>query len=53
VKTLNKIVERSEVERKAYDERMMAKWKADQEEVAAKLEAIYDKTDVNQMRLEP
>jgi hypothetical protein len=30
----------------------MAKWKADRE-VAARLEAIHDKTDANQMRLEP
>jgi hypothetical protein len=32
---------------------MMAKKKADQEEVVERLEAIHDKTDANQMRLEP
>jgi hypothetical protein len=31
----------------------MAKCKADQEEVAARLEAIHEKTDANQMRLKP
>jgi hypothetical protein len=31
----------------------MAKRKADREEVAARLEAIHDKTNANQMRLEP
>jgi hypothetical protein len=50
--------------RKADFEKMMVKWKADQEkrkaerkadreEVEARLEAIHDKTDVNQTRLEP
>jgi hypothetical protein len=32
---------------------MIAKSKADREEVAARLEAIHDKTDANQMKLEP
>jgi hypothetical protein len=32
-------------------EMMMAKRKANREEVAARLEAIHDKTDANQMRL--
>jgi hypothetical protein len=54
--------ERKEAERKSYEKRM-AERKADQEkwetkrkvdrEVATRLEAIHDKTDANQMRVEP
>ena len=38
---------------KADGEKWNAERKADQEEVAAGLEAIRDKRDTNQMRLEP
>jgi hypothetical protein len=41
-----------EKKRKADFEKMMAKRKADQE-LAARLEAIHNKIDANQMRLEP
>jgi hypothetical protein len=40
-------------ERKADFEKRMTKRRADREEVAARLEAIHDKTDANEMRLEP
>jgi ribosomal 30S subunit maturation factor RimM len=62
MKAFNEMMERREAERKAYDEMMMAKWKTDRkkwkaerkanQEVVARLEAIHDKTDANQMRLE-
>jgi hypothetical protein len=51
MKAFNEMMERREAGRKAYDEKMMAKWEANREEVAAKLEAIHDKTGSNQMRL--
>jgi hypothetical protein len=39
--------------RKADREKRKAERKTDREEVAARLEAMHDKTDANQMRLEP
>jgi hypothetical protein len=51
MKAFNEMMARSEVERKA-DFEKMTKGKADRE-VAARLKAIHDKTDTNQMRLEP
>jgi hypothetical protein len=46
------MMERWEGERKDDFEKMMAKRKADRE-VAARLEDSHEKTDTNQMRLEP
>jgi hypothetical protein len=52
-KAFNEMMERREAERAAYDEKTMAERKADREEVAARLEAIHDKTDASLMKLEP
>lgn len=64
MKAFNEMRDRRETERKAYDRKMMAKWEADQDtrkaqwkanrgQVMERLETIHNKTDVNQMRLEP
>jgi hypothetical protein len=57
-------MEKREAERRAYNEKTMVGWKADiekmiskrkadREEVVARLEAIHDKTNPNQMKLGP
>jgi uncharacterized protein YdiU (UPF0061 family) len=55
-KPFNEFMEKREAERTEWEadfEKMISKRKADREEVVARLEAIHDKTNPNQMKLEP